>query len=76
MDAIASGTTEVTACDFFAHFKHLTDLNGKGEEHLEDDFKVSSDLVVVFTFVVKSVHPFWGLRLILVNTLLLLNNLI
>ena len=59
MDAIASGATEVTASNLFGHFKHLTDLNGKGEEHLEDDFKVSSDMIVVLTFVVKSIHLFW-----------------
>ena len=41
MDAIASGSTEVAASELFEHFKHLTDLNGKEEEYLENDFKVT-----------------------------------
>lgn len=40
MDAIASGLTEVTAQYLFHHFKKLTDMNSKGVEYLEDDFKV------------------------------------
>ena len=42
MDAIASGSTEITANNLLSHFKHLTDFNGKGEEYMEDDFKVSA----------------------------------
>jgi len=40
MDAIASGSTEITASNLLSHFKHLTDFNGKGQEYMEDDFKV------------------------------------
>ena len=40
MDAIASGSTEVTADSLFNHFKNLTDFNRKGVEYLEEDFKV------------------------------------
>ena len=57
MDAIASGSTEVNANNLFQHFKKLTDLNGKGVEYLEDDFRVSSNLFYKSQKACFIIHP-------------------
>ena len=64
MDAIASGSTEITASNLLSHFKHLTDFNGKGQEYMEDDFKVSHRIFPLILILYLFQHKFMILKLL------------